>query len=66
MGLFTLYKCDKETFVKGLCVEVENLEGDAMLQNMESQNTNSLVVEVHHDAVVIVDNRSFSIKVGEG
>jgi hypothetical protein len=47
-------------------VEVENLEGDAMLQNMESQNTNSLVVEVHHDAVVIVDNRSFSIKVGEG
>ncbi len=66
MGLFTLYKCDKENFEKGLSVEVENLEGDAMLQNMESQNTNSLVVEVHHDAVVIVDNRSFSIKVGEG
>jgi len=66
MGLFTLYKCDKESFVKGLSLDIENLEGDAMLQNMESQNMNSLVIEVHHDAVVIVDNRSFSIKVGEG
>jgi len=66
MGLFTLYECNKETFVKGLSVEVENLEGDAMLQNMESQNTNSLVAEVHHDAIVVIDNRRFSIKVWEG
>jgi hypothetical protein len=66
MGLFTLYQCDEARFLKGLSVEVENLEGDALLQNMESKKTNSLVVEVHHDAVVIVDNRSFSIKVSEG